>query len=85
MDEIGNQSFELCPLIFGYHFYSLGLFSSHREINRRIALYNNWGHGYLKAKIQQISEKLLSEGPEDQKEPEDIIEAILRAEQSEGK
>ena len=50
MNETMPQSMELLTILFGNKYLDLGIWPHHREINRKINLFNKWGADYIRSR-----------------------------------
>jgi hypothetical protein len=49
--DVTVNSFELLPMLLGVKFVSAGIRKKDRDMNRRIALFKEWGLKFIKKKI----------------------------------
>lgn len=52
--DLATQSFFAPNFLLGSRYLNIGLTSAHREINRRIRTYSNWGLNFVKKRMQEI-------------------------------
>lgn len=58
INDCMDQGFEPLTLLFGPRYPNLGLKAEHRDLNRRIALYGDWGKTTVKEIIQQSLKRI---------------------------
>ena len=76
LDDINDQSLEFLPFLLGPRYLNLGVWDSHRKINRKIRAYEKWCTSTMRKKIKEC-EASLDENKNYDKKPEDLIEAML--------
>lgn len=77
ISDVVLQGFEFLPMLLGVRFVEAGIRAKDRDVNRRIALFKNWGLKYIKTKIEIARKRIEEKGMKE--EPKDMIEALVRA------
>lgn len=70
------QAREFLAQMFGAKYLDLGLWASHRDMNRRIKLNRSWAKSYIEERME-ITKKEIAEGKLTKKSAENIVAALL--------
>ena len=75
-NESMNQALELLAQFFGMRYLNMGIWKSHRAINKRIGIYRAWAKTYIHERTE-ITKREISEGKITKKNPKNIVGALL--------